>query len=148
MTSEKINYTVVKKWPTQEIVDLYSSAGWWKESSAARDAIPQIITGSFCFMVATIYDSQKHCEHAIGMGRTLSDGVSDAYIQDLVVLKEYRKFGIGKILTEKLTNYCQERGIVWIGLIAEPNTSSFYEKIGYKVIPQFIPMRFPTRELP
>ncbi len=140
--NQKINYQIIKQWPTDEIVKLYQSANWWKESDDARAAIAPIIAGSFCFMVVTIE------EKTVAMGRVISDGVSDGYIQDLVVLKDYRGLGIGKNLTKKLTQYCQEKGLVWIGLIAEPGTTAFYENIGYKTMKDFIPMRFPTKEIP
>ncbi len=53
--------------------------------------LPRLIRGSFLFAVAV----DRKTGHAVGMGRVISDGVSDGYIQDLVVLPEYRKTGIG-----------------------------------------------------
>jgi len=137
-----ISYSVVKSWPIEEIRSLYIAAGWWQESEKARAAILPMIAGSFCFIVAT--DGKK----TVGMGRVISDGVSDGYIQDVVVLPEYRGYGIGKKIIVKLTEECQKSGVVWIGLVAEPGTPPFYEKIGFRQIEGFVPMRFPTKELP
>ena len=78
----------------------------------------------------------------IGMGRVLSDGTSDAYIQDLVILPEYRNKGIGKKLVKKLTHYCKSKKINWIALIAEPNQEGFYENIGFKKMKNYTPMKY------
>jgi ribosomal protein S18 acetylase RimI-like enzyme len=68
------------------------------------------------------------------MGRTISDGASDAYIQDVVVLPQYRRQGIGSELIRRLTQQCVTHEISWIGLVAEPGTSGFYETLGYSAL--------------
>jgi spermidine synthase len=78
----------------------------------------------------------------IGMGRCLSDGVSDAYIQDVVVLDEYRRRGIGREIVSTLARHCKERGLVWIGLVAEPGTGHFYEALGFRLLERYEPMRY------
>ncbi len=121
--------------PVQAVVDLYQAGGWWEESPAARAIIPQMIRGSFAFAVAREPDGR-----IVGMGRAISDGVSDAYIQDVVVLKELRGHGIGAELVRRLTARCQEAGLVWIGLIAEPNTQEFYQPLGFAPMVGYQPM--------
>ena len=76
------------------------------------------------------------------MGRILSDGVSDAYIQDLVVIPEYRDQGIGKQLVEFLLQHCLSKGILWIGLIAEPKQDSFYSSMNFVPMDNHIPMKY------
>jgi GNAT superfamily N-acetyltransferase len=80
------------------------------------------------------------------MGRILSDGVSDAYFQDLVVLPEYRGKGIGKKLVESLLKYCLSRGIQWISLIAEPGQDSFYSLMNFHHMKNHIPMKYKIEE--
>ena len=94
MKESEIEIRFVKSWPEDDIVKLYKVGGWWKDSYD-KSGIKQLIKGSFCFAVVI----DKKTKKAIGMGRVLSDGVSDGYIQDLVILPEYRKKGIGKKLT-------------------------------------------------
>lgn len=137
MSSEKIDIKLVDKWPEEEIVNLYKSAGWWK-NYYVPSKIKNMIKGSFAFAVAVDRNSNK----AIGMGRVISDGISDAYIQDLVVLPKYRDSGIGKKLLKTLLNYCLSKKIVWIGLIAEPSQNGFYSNIGFKILKKYIPMKF------
>ena len=135
-------YQIVDAWPPEAVVALYESAGWWRESEAGRAAIGPMIAGSFAFLVVT------EGEQTIGMGRAISDGVSDAYIQDVVVLPAHRGRGIGAEIVARLTRRCTERGLVWIGLVAEPGTTAFYERLGYRVLAGYVPMRFPTPEQP
>ena len=137
MDNEDIEIKFVDSWPEDEIVMLYKAGGWWKESYD-KSAIQSMITGSFAFAVVVLSKSGK----AIGMGRILSDGVSDAYIQDLVVLPKYRGQGIGKKLVNFLISHCLSKGIVWIGLIAEPGNDKFYKDLGLKPMKDHIPMLY------
>jgi ribosomal protein S18 acetylase RimI-like enzyme len=135
-------YGIVEAWPTGAVVELYRAAGWWRESATAREAVGPMIAGSFAFLVVTEGD------RTIAMGRAISDGASDAYIQDVVVLPEYRGRGIGAEIVSRLARHCTERGLVWIGLVAEPGTTAFYERLGFRVMKDYVPMRYPTPEQP
>jgi ribosomal protein S18 acetylase RimI-like enzyme len=132
-----IEIKFVDYWPNDQIVKLYKAGGWWKESYDTS-GIESLIKGSFLFAVIV----EKNSGKAIGMGRILSDGVSDAYIQDLVVLPEYRSQGIGKRLVEFLLNHCLSKGIKWIGLIAEPGQDSFYSSMNFHLMKDHIPMKY------
>jgi spermidine synthase len=121
-----------------DFIELYKSAGWWlDEYDTDTSFIKKIIDGSFLFAVA-YNDSGK----AVGMGRVISDSVSDAYIQDVVVLHEYRKKGIGAGIINLLLAELKEKGIDWIGLIGEPGTESFYKSLGFSTLKKYIPMKF------
>jgi aralkylamine N-acetyltransferase len=133
----KAEYEIVEDAPLEEIVDLYKSAGWWRETPEARTVIPSMIKGSFCFMVARSTDGR-----IIAMGRVISDGFSDAYIQDVVVLVAYRGLGIGHELVRRLTQYCVDRNLPWIGLVAEPGTQGLYEQLGYEPLRGYQPMLY------
>ena len=137
MKNDHIEIRLVTSWPEDDIVQLYKAGGWWKDTYD-KFGIPQLIKGSFAFAVA--FD--KKTKKAIGMGRVLSDGVSDAYIQDIVILPEYRKLNIGTLLVQKLLEYCDSKGIDWISLIAEPGTDGFYKTIGFSVMEKYIPMHY------
>jgi ribosomal protein S18 acetylase RimI-like enzyme len=131
----EITYEVVDSAPTDAIVELYQAGGWWREDPAWRAVIPQMIRGSFCFLLA-----REPGGRIVGMGRVLSDGVSDAYIQDVVVLEAYRDRGIGRELVRRLTDRCLEARISWIGLVAEPGTQAFYEPMGFRALEGYVPM--------
>jgi len=133
-------FEAVETAPFEEIVELYKSADWWQDAPDACAIIPEMIRGSFCFLVARLPEGR-----IIGMARVISDGCSDAYIQDVVVLPPYRKQGIGRELISRLTEYCIARKIGWIGLVAEPGTREFYEELGYGPLAGYQPMLYGKR---
>ncbi|NYT07273.1 MAG: GNAT family N-acetyltransferase, partial [Methanomicrobiales archaeon] len=111
--------------------------GWWlDEHDPAR--IPELVRGSFAFAVATAGDSGP----PVGMGRVISDGIADAYIQDLVVIPGYRGKGVGRMIVRALLRFCFSRNVTWIALIAEPGTEDFYTGIGFVRMKDHIPLRF------
>lgn len=132
-----ITVRLVRSWNEHEIADLYRAGGWWKEEYQESE-IPLLIRGSFLFAVAVHETSGR----AVGMGRVLSDGISDAYIQDLVVLASFRGAGIGKEIVQTLISRCKEKGISWIGLIAEPDTGEFYTNMGFSPMNGHVPLLY------
>jgi ribosomal protein S18 acetylase RimI-like enzyme len=135
-TSWKMTYPVriVDAIPASEHLALYRDAGWWKDGED-ESRLSLIISGSF--LTAAAYDSEGRC---IGMGRMISDGASDGYIQDVVVFNAYRGHGIGAALVKLLKDEGLARGLSWIGLIAEPGTKAFYEKLGFAEMDNYVPM--------
>jgi len=127
----------VKSWNLAEIVNLYEAGGWWKQEYC-KEGLTDLIAGSFLFAVIIEKSSKK----AVGMGRMLSDGVSDGYIQDVVVLPDLRGKGLGKKIISSLVSKAQSKGLDWIGLIGEPNTQGFYEKLGFKLLKDYVPMLY------
>jgi len=133
--SRDFKFEFVTEAPLEEIINLYKEGNWWKESPTFRAQVPKIITGSFAFIL--VRDSAKKI---IGMGRVISDGISDGYIQDLILYKEYRGLGLGQEMVRLLTKYCQDRGVWWVGLIAEPGTTGFYESMGFVALTDHMAM--------
>ena len=70
-----IEIKFVNNWPEDEIVDLYKTGGWWKDSYGPS-SIGRLIKGSYAFAVVV----EKKSGKTIWMGQIISDGVSDAYI--------------------------------------------------------------------
>jgi ribosomal protein S18 acetylase RimI-like enzyme len=133
-TVQNIEVRLVDAWDADEIVELYRAGGWWKEG-ADPAGISDIIRGSYLFAVAV----DPATGSAIGMGRVLSDGVSDGYIQDLVVLKKYQRSGIGRMIVSLLL---KAQGLGWICLIAEPGSEGFYQPLGFQRMKGFIPLLY------
>ena len=82
----------------------------------------------------------------IGFGRALSDGCSDAYIQDVVVSPEFRGQGIGREIIRLLESELRQMGVDWIGLVGEPGTESFYSKLGLQARAGYTLWLFPGEE--
>lgn len=118
-----------------QIIELYQAQGWWQTRDDSREhLISRLIAGSHCFVIAT---DEKNI---VGMGRAISDGISDAYIQDLTVLLDRRRQGIGKLILQTLLERLQTDGIAWIGLVAEPGSDTLYRHAGFREMPASIPM--------
>jgi ribosomal protein S18 acetylase RimI-like enzyme len=135
--SSEISIHLVRSWNGDEIVSLYRAGGWWKEEYSAAE-IPALIKGSFLFAVAVHAPGNK----AVGMGRVISDGVSDAYIQDLVVLPSCRRAGVGRQIVQALVDGCRNAGVTWIGLVAEPETEEFYKPLGFATMNGHVPLLY------
>ncbi|MGB5985769.1 MAG: GNAT family N-acetyltransferase [Desulfobacterales bacterium] len=119
---------------TRQIIALYQTAGWWSHTSDDPDLVQRLIRGSHCFLIARLN------RQIIGMGRAISDGASDAYIQDVTVQGDFRRQGIGRGLIERLTRRLEADGIHWIGLIAENNSQWIYTPLGFQPMPHAHPM--------
>lgn len=142
MTGETdIEVRLVDVWDVETIADLYRAAGWWNESWDPA-GLGALIAGSFAFAVAI----DRSAERAVGMGRAISDGVSDAYVQDLTVLPGYRGRGIGTMILSTLLDYCTSAGVTWVALVAEPGTEPFYTALGFRRMENHTPMRWYPEE--
>ena len=131
-----IEIKIVKEADPAEILALYRHPGWWQtdDNPEYLATVRGIVANSFCFVVALLEG------RLIGMGRAISDGVSDAYIQDVVVYTKYRGQGIGAAITRKIVEHLQAHQIQWIGLISEPGHENFYERLGFARMENYTPM--------
>ena len=121
-----------------EFIRLYEDAGWWDDEYYSDTSfIDRVVSGSVLF--AGAFDPSGGM---VGMGRAISDGCSDAYIQDLVVLSEHRGKGIGKGIVRFLITELGRLNIDWIGLVAEPGSKKFYEGLGFRKMKKHCPMIF------
>ncbi|HOK05128.1 MAG TPA: GNAT family N-acetyltransferase [Victivallales bacterium] len=127
----------VKKVKVSDFKDLYKDAGWWyDEYDKNLSFINKAVKGSYCFVGAFNNKGKM-----IGMGRAISDGCSDAYIQDLTVLKKYRGKGIGKMIVNEIIRLLKKNGIDWIALISEPKSIGFHSKNGFMEMKKHLPMK-------
>ncbi len=119
----------------QQILGLYQAADWWEDAADPdpRD-VSRLVAGSHCFLAA--FSEGR----LVAMGRVLSDGVSDAYIQDVTVEKTMRRRGIGSRLIQRIVERLNADGIRWIGLIATGNTDEFYRPLGFRPVPGALAM--------
>lgn len=115
------------------IITIYRTHGWWKPSDKPA-LLKRIIKGSHCFAVA------ERGGRVIGIGRAISDGVSDAYIQDMAVLKTERGSGAGGAILKALMERLRRDGVNWVGLIAQDNSEYFYRKGGFRTLKKAHPM--------
>lgn len=78
-----------------EILNLYQKVGWTNYTDN-----PTMLENAYrnSLKIYGAYDDEK----LIGIIRAVGDGYSIVYIQDILVLPEYQRQGIGKALLEKV----------------------------------------------
>ena len=115
------------------IITIYRAHSWWKPADRPS-LLKKLINGSHCFAVA------EREGRLIGIGRAISDGVSDAYIQDMAVLETERGSGTGAAILKAIMKRLKEDGVKWVALIAQDNSEYFYRKGGFKTLKNAHPM--------
>ena len=108
---------------------LRESVGWLLFS---KEQTQKALTNSL-YTVIAVKDSQT-----VGMGRLIGDGMY-YMIVDIVVQPNYQKQGIGTKIVNMIIEFVDKEtpsgGRSSIQLIAEKGKETFYEKIGFKIIP-------------
>ncbi len=78
-------------------------------------------------------------DRIIGIGRLVGDGALIWYIEDLIVIPEYQKKGIGTLMMDQLLEYIEKNSVpgscTIIGLMATKGKESFYQKFGFRLFP-------------
>ena len=76
---------------------------------------------------------------SVGIVRVLTDMLTDAYITDVIVAPDFQGRGLGKQLMDKtieyLKDYSMENVKLACSLYANPGKESFYEKFGFRKLP-------------
>lgn len=139
VSAEEDVKTITMQTPTvaqiRQIEGLYRAQQWWQAGDDdSPNLIPRLIAGSHCFVAAI------EGEEIVGMGRVISDGVSDAYIQDLTVRHDRRRRGIGRRILETILKRLHDDEIRWVGLIAQRGSYDLYRQAGFAEMPDALPM--------
>lgn len=107
-----------------EIVNLYESVGWTNYLERV-DTLREAYANSLCVLGA--YDS----ENLVGILRAVGDGKTIVFIQDILVLPEYQRQGIGsKLLQAVMERY---RDVYQMELLTDDTekTKAFYRSAGF-----------------
>ena len=84
----------------EDFVQLRIEAGFLK--TPIEQAEKAIHNG--LFNVAAVYDGKT-----VGMGRLVGDGAMYWYLQEIIVLPEYQRKGIGTKIVSRLVKYVEEK---------------------------------------
>ncbi len=105
-----------------ELADLRQSVGWNRMS---HDLANEQLHNAFhlcCF----------DGERLIGFAAVVSNGVTDAYIQDVMVHPDYQRQGIGTQLMEHVLARLEADGMYMVSVVyGEEALLPFYEKFGF-----------------
>lgn len=108
-----------------EILSLYASVGW-----RAYTQQPELLRKGFENSLLTLaaYDGER----LLGIARTVGDGYTVVFVQDLLVRPEFQRRGIGSaLLRAVLDRFCQVRQIQ-LAADNTPETVAFYKSLGFR----------------
>ena len=105
----------------KELADLRESIGWNRMENEYKNPL---LTSYYHIAV---YEK----EVLIGYIDCVSNGVTDAYIQDLMVHPDYQRRGVGTELMTIMINYLKQKHIYMISVVFEETLKPFYEKFGF-----------------
>ncbi len=74
----------------------------------------------------------------VGMGRLVGDGAMYWYLQEIIILPEFQRKGIGTMIVNHLLDYAKANSITGkfttIGGVSAKGKEPFYEKMGFEII--------------
>ena len=114
-------YEFNEKVSAKALADLRGSVGWNRMESAYQSPLMT----SYCHIAA--YEEGK----LIGYIDSVSNGVTDAYIQDLMVCPDHQGKGIGTALMDQMIGYLKEKRIYMISVVYEESLKPFYARFGF-----------------
>ena len=113
----------------EDYCELRESVGWLLFS---KEQTQKALINSL-YTVIAVKDSQT-----VGMGRLIGDGMYYTIV-DIVVQPDYQRRGIGNNIINRILGFVDREtptgGRSSIQLIAEKGKETFYEKLGFKIIP-------------
>ncbi len=78
----------------------------------------------------------------VGMGRLVGDGAMYWYLQEVIILPEFQRNGIGTMIVNHLVDYAKANSVTGnfttIGGVSAKGKEGFYEKMGFDIIPNGI----------
>ena len=105
----------------KDLSDLRESVGW----NRMEDEYSNPLMTSYYHIA--VYEDDK----MVGYIDSVSNGVTDAYIQDLMVHPDYQGKGLGTELMNQMITYLKENRIYIISVVFEESLKPFYDRFGF-----------------
>ena len=115
----------------EEILPLYEAVGWTNYTTnptMLKNALEHSL-----FLISARDENGK----LIGFLRAVGDGYSILYIQDIIVLPEYQRQGIGTQLLRQTLKYFNEVYQIILTTDSELKTIAFYEDNGFTALSKY-----------
>lgn len=117
----KMTYKHNESVSAKALSDLREVVGWNRMESEYKNPL-----------MTSYYHIAVYAENElIGYVDCVSNGVTDAYIQDLMVHPNYQGKGIGTDLMNKMIAYLKEKRIYMISVVFEERLKPFYDRFGF-----------------
>ncbi|MEH0108145.1 GNAT family N-acetyltransferase [Tersicoccus sp. MR15.9] len=109
-----------------ELLRLYAAVGW-TAYTADPATLVAAVAGSSCVLSARDPDTGE----LIGLVRTVSDGHTIVYVQDLLVAPDHQRTGVGAALLDAVLDRSRRIRQVVLTTDDEPGRRAFYESRGF-----------------
>ena len=114
-----------KQYIEQEILHLYASVGW----TAYTDHPEQLRKGfENSMLTLTAYED----EQLLGIIRTVGDGHTIVFVQDILVFPEYQRKGVGSALLQAILDRYSHVRQIELATDNTPKTIAFYKSMGFR----------------
>ena len=127
---EKIHISQYLGYNETEILNLYTSVGW--KNYYENPQMLKLAYEHSLYVLGAYIDN-----NLIGIIRTVGDGYSIVYIQDIIVLPVYQRNGVGRLL---LNGILENFSNVYQKVLLTDNehkTVMFYESFDFKTVDKF-----------
>ena len=105
----------------KSIADLREAVGWNRMENEYSNPLLK------SYYHIAVYDGDKMIVYI----DCVSNGVTDAYIQDLMVRPDYQGNGIGTDLMNKMIAHLRNEQIYMISVVFDESLKGFYKKFGF-----------------
>ena len=107
----------------EELLELRASVGWDNKTGSPKEVLRRLFT----------YFTARYEGRLVGFVDVLSDGIADAYLQDLMVHPDFQRKGVGTQLVKSAIWYLQSINIKAIQTNFNPGLEEFYKKFGFHI---------------
>lgn len=107
-----------------EILNLYQSVGW-SNYIERKEILKNAYENSLCVLGA--YNKNN----LVGIIRAVGDGLTIIFIQDILVLPDYQRQGIGTALLQKMLEQYKDVYMIELVTYNTEKTISFYKSLGF-----------------
>ena len=118
-----------KTYNESEILRLYASVGW-----TAYTEHPDVLRKGFENSMLTLaaYEGEK----LLGIIRTVGDGHTIVFVQDILVLPEYQRKGVGTALLQAILDRYSHVRQIELATDNTEKTIAFYRSMGFREMPE------------
>ena len=117
-------YKIKCKIDPKEIAELRKSVGWNGMLDSYRKSLSKSYFYLCCF----------NNNELIVFLDVVSNGITDAYIQDVIVKPSFQKKGIGKELMKIAIEKLTQDGVYVISVLFTEDNMNFYKKFGFNIM--------------
>ena len=108
----------------EEILPLYTSVGW-----TAYTDHPEVLQRGFAHSLLTL--AAYEAGRLVGLIRTVGDGDTIVFVQDILVYPEYQRRGIGRALLQAVLDRYSHVRQIELATDNTPRTIGFYKSMGF-----------------